>query len=308
MKKYLLSFGVLAAAALSMTSCLSNSSSDQKYTFGYGNTDCFNRVYDMDTQEYSITLNPTYSFVYNMSKGTLDVDMSNIKLGDSGYSGMSFKLSGMGFSLGEDYFWKTSAKDVIPYGASSSFVFNSFNLNALPTRTIANMGIPVYYMTYTVNNRYRVMVYPTQLVYFGSIAASDLNNNTDFSITDDKESYYAVQINPEKMTAQLLVSGAQYKQGMNRYNFRVKDLPIELTTNGYVIRTKVDEKYDVWSDKSTTEPVKGQSVSNVLITASLDYGATISFTIDLGEDVDGGLFGVNASLRYLFYNKQENQQ
>lgn len=308
MKKYLLSFGVLAAAALSMTSCLSNSSSDQKYTFGYGNTDCFNRVYDMDTQEYSITLNPTYSFVYNMSKATLDVDMSNIKLGDSGYSGMSFKLSGMGFSLGEDYFWKTSARDVVPYGASSSFVFNSFNLNALPTRTIANMGIPVYYMTYTVNNRYRVMVYPTQLVYFGSIAASDLNNNTDFSITDDKESYYAVQINPEKMIAQLLVSGAQYKQGMNRYNFRVKDLPIELTDNGYRIRTEVNKKYDVWSDKSTTEPVKGQSVSNVLITASLDYGATISFTIDLGEDVDGGLFGVNASLRYLFYNKQENQQ
>ena len=159
-------------------------------------------------------------------------------------------------------------------------------------------------MTYTINNRYRVMVYPTQLVYFGSIVASDLKDNTVFSLTNDVETYYAVQINPEKMTAQLLVSGAQYKQGMNRYNFRVKDLPVELTNSGYIIRTEVNKKYDVWSDKSTTEPVEGQSVSNILITASLDYGATITFTCDLGDD---GEFGVNANLRYLLYN-QSNQQ
>lgn len=303
MKKYLMSFGVLAAVALSMTSCLSNSTSDQKYTFGYGNTDCFNRVYDIETQQYSNTLNPTYSFVYNMSKGTLDVDMSNIKLGDSGYGGMSFKLTDLTFKQASDAFWETTARDVIPYGASQSFVFNSFKLRSLPTRSVGNYGIPVYNMTYEVNGRYRVTVYPTQSVYFGSISATNLSDQTYFTLENDVESYYAVQIDPEKMLAQLLVQGAKYKEGMARYNFRVKNLPVELTNSGYVIRTEIDKKYEIYNDKST-KPVEDQSISNVTINGILETGANINFTCDLGDD---GKFGVNANLRYLFYEKNDKE-
>ncbi len=66
MKKYLLSFGVLAAATLSLTSCLGSGSNDQKYTFNYGPSNCFNRVVDMETEETYIGLNPAYSFEFNM--------------------------------------------------------------------------------------------------------------------------------------------------------------------------------------------------------------------------------------------------
>ena len=49
MKKYLLSLGVLISAALSLTSCLGSGSGEQKYTFSYGPSDCFNRVVDNET-------------------------------------------------------------------------------------------------------------------------------------------------------------------------------------------------------------------------------------------------------------------
>lgn len=302
MKKYLLSFGVLAAAALSMTSCLSNSSSDQKYTFGYGNTDCFNRVFDMETQEYTITDKPSYSFVYNLTKGQLDVDMSNIKLGDSGYGGMSFKLTDLTFKEASDAFWVTTASDVIPYGTAQSYIFDSFNLRALPGRVYGGRGIPVYYMNYVVNGRYRVTVYPTQFVYFGSINATDLDNQKIFTLANDGETYYAVQIDPEKMKAKLIVSGAKYKEGMSRYNFLTQDFPVELTNTGYIIRTELDKEYPVYNEKSSTKPVEDQSIKNITIVGTLETGANINFTCDLGDD---GKFGVNASMRYLFYDKQQ---
>lgn len=303
MKKYILSFGILAAAVLSMTSCLSSSTSDQKYTFSYGNSDCFNRVVDVETGEEFIFQNPMYSFVYNTSKMTVDIDMSNIRIGD-GFSGLSFKLAGLTFqNNNKTGFLETSARDIVPYGAAQSFIFNSLSLNSLPWRSIGSNSIPAFNLSYLINNRYRVTVIPTQSVFIGTTVANNLSSDADdptYTVANDPSSFYVIQIDPAKMIAKLLVYGAQFSSDMTAYNFAVTNIPAKITTNGFEIKSDADQVLNLYD--SSNKVIEGQTLSNLYINVNLASGAVINFNCDLGET---GKYFVNASLQYLIYNNVE---
>ncbi|MCM1355631.1 MAG: hypothetical protein NC212_04395 [Staphylococcus sp.] len=311
MKKSLLSFGVAAAAAISMTSCLGNSTSDSVSTFNYGNKDCFNRVVDAQTGETSITLNPVYTFRYNFSKESLDAELSNIKLGD-GFSSLAFKLIGLSLKQDtKDGFLVSSGRDIIPYGAEQSFVFDTFNLRSLPGRRLGNYSIPVYMLTYTINNRYRVTVYPTTSFFVGSTESMTTNPDaTTVSYTDKGgESYYSVQLDPEKMKAKLLVAGVKFNSTMASQNFTVTNLPLELTANGYKVVSEPGKTYEMVDPNNKV--IANCSIKDINInTQSMDYGTTISFRVDLQNlsEKDNAEYIAVANLRYLIYTTTDTNK
>lgn len=301
MKKYLLSLGLIIAATLSLTSCLGSNSTDQKYTYNYGPNDCFNRVYDNQTGEIYIGLNPTYKFVFNMSSQQLGVEMSNLKL-TSGFSGLSFRFPDMPFQVDtNDGFFVASAATVTPVGQTSSYLFENFAFRSYPFRSI-----PVYVMNFTVEDRYQVTTFPAAPAYLGSIYATNLTpdaKDPSFSIINDVDTYYQVLINPEKMTATLGVFGAKYADNMSRIDFAARELPITLTADGYMIASPTDEKLNLYNPNSvnsaTATPLPDYSISNVRVTGVLRTGATITFNCDLGTF---GQYQVRAVLRYLLYS------
>ncbi|WP_297071022.1 hypothetical protein [uncultured Duncaniella sp.] len=306
MKKYLLSFGVLAAATLSLTSCLGSGSNDQKYTFNYGPSNCFNRVVDMETEETYIGLNPAYSFEFNMSTQLLKIEMSNLKLAAG--NGLSMRLPDMPFKLDtNDGFYTASATTLSPVGQTSSMLIEDFNFRSYPF-------LSVYNVNFTVDDRYKVTTYPMLSTYYGSISATNLTpdaTETFYSVTNDKETSYKVLINPEKMTAILAVFGGKYSKNMTRYDFAARELPIVLTNDGYVISTDADDVKDLYSpnvvESTTAKPLPDCTISNIRVNGVLRTGASISFDCNLG---DLGKYSVRATLRYLLYetNNPSTQQ
>ena len=308
MKKYLLSLGVLISAALSLTSCLGSGSGEQKYTFSYGPSDCFNRVVDNETGTTYIGLNPIYNIVFNMTSATADIDISNLRF-SAANSGVTLRLPSLPLKQDiKDAFYTASGMDLSPVGQTSSFVFDVFNFRAYPFRMP-----PVYIINYTVNDRYDVTVYPTLPTYIGSVSATNLapeeGKNPVFNLTPDNEAYYQLLINPENMTAMFHVANAKFADGMSRYSFATKGLPVELTADGYSVVTEAGKEYNIYSPQTvssdTATPIPGCSISDIRVNAILSTGASISFTCDLG---DMGKYSVNAVLRYLPYNTEETDK
>lgn len=300
MKKYLLSLGVIALAFLSLTSCLGSSTSEEKYTFVYGNSDCFNYVVDTETGDVYKGLNPAYNFVYNMSTSTVDIDISNLKLSKD-LAGVTLRLPTQTFTTDDKTgFYNVASYNLTPLAASSAFVFDTFKFNSYPWRG----QYPVYIMNYTVNNRYEVTVFPIISTYLGSIAATDLSPDAttpNYNLTNDPDGYYQVSINPEKETAVLYITGAKYSADMERFNFCVEDLPVTLTAAGYKIATAEGVKYPIKNTSNTVVP--DCYVSDIIVNATLSYGATITFKCNLGEM---GHYSVTATMRYLLYNNSNN--
>lgn len=308
MKKYLLSLGVLISAALSLTSCLGSGSGEQKYTFSYGPSDCFNRVVDNEAGTTYIGLNPAYNIVFNMTSAQADIDISNLKFSSSN-SGITLRLPSLPLKQDpQDAFYTASGMYLTPVGQTSSFVFDSFNLRAYPFRSI-----PAYIINYTVNSRYDVTVYPTLPTYVGAVSATNLQpeegKNPVFNLNPDGEAYYQLLINPENMTAMFHVANAKFADGMSRYSFATKGLKVELTSEGYRVATEAGKEYNIYSPQSvssdTATPIPGCTISDLRINAVLSTGASISFTCDLG---DMGKYSVNAILRYLIYNTEETDK
>ena len=308
MKKYLLSLGVLISAALSLTSCLGSGNGEQKYTFSYGPSDCFNRVVDNEAGTTYIGLNPAYNIVFNMTSAQADIDISNLKFSSSN-SGITLRLPSLPLKQDpQDAFYTASGMYLTPVGQTSSFVFDSFNFRGYPFRSI-----PAYIINYTVNSRYDVTVYPTLPTYVGSVSATNLEpeegKNPVFNLNPDGEAYYQLLINPESMTAMFHVSNAKYADGMSRYSFATKGLKVELTSEGYRVATEAGKEYNIYSPQSvssdTATPIPGCTISDLRVNAVLSTGASISFTCDLG---DMGKYSVNTTLRYLPYNTENTDK
>lgn len=297
MKKYLLSFGALAVAALSMTSCLSDSHNDQTYRLNYGDSDCFNYVTDLSTGESKIVTRPKYTFNLNMTQAELDVEMSNIGIEPSSMRLPALKMT----QNSNDGLFEAKGTDIIPLYTSSSTIINSFEFRSLPWRAINNAAIPVYLMDFKVDDRYRVTVFPTTNWYFGRSVATDETNGSDFRFGQDIQSYYAVQINPEKLTATFSVFGAKYTANMVPYNFYVADLPVTIGTNG-TYRIVSEPGKDLEIKNQNQQVIKGKTVKNIYIVGTLSRGAAISYEANSEDDGNFGVVG--SDLRYLLYEEK----
>ncbi|MCM1076287.1 MAG: hypothetical protein NC411_02880 [Bacteroides sp.] len=309
MKKYFLSLGVIAAATLSLTSCLGSSSSEQTYTFTYGPNDCFNYVVDLKTGESYIGLSPTYKYEIETGSQEIDMDISNLRF-NSDLSPISLRLPSMTMKINQnDGFYNISANDISPVGVGNSYVFDSFTMHFYPFRSPA-----LYEINYVVNDRYDVTVYPTYLGYYSSVAATiHTAGSTETTFNEvDPETVYIVQVNPEKMTASVILLNAKFATDEVRENLEIRGLPVTLTDSGYRISTESGKTYDVYqySTPQSTTPLSGYSFSNISFSAVLSTGASMNFDCTLGTTaVDSKIerkYSVRATLRYFPMNT-ENQ-
>lgn len=304
MKKYLLSLGVLAAATLSLTSCLGSSSNETNYTFTY--SDCFNYVVDRQDNTVYIGQSPIYNFVFH-NDNKLDMDVTNLKFNSDQSQTLSLRLPTMDTQVSStDGFTTFEAYDVTPVGTGNSYEFSTFKFRGYPWRSPA-----IYEINYTVNDRYDVTVYPKVLGYYASVVAT---NNTEgatesvFNGVNDAGTYM-LQINSEKMTATLYLMGAKFEKGTydgDVENLEIRNLPVQIVSGGFRIFTQPGDTYDVYPYQQTaaTTPLKDYSVSDINMTAVLSTGASLRFDCTLGKNSSGNLkkYAVQTTLRYFPFN------
>lgn len=277
MKKLILSAAIVLSA-LAFTSCLSsNGESKNEATINYGGSLCFNRVTDLQTGEIFNSTDPQYSFLLDYTNQLVTPSMTNLKLMEDA-SGLSFKLPSLKVNLNsQDYSYTVNGTDLIPEGSSQQYVFTTFSFKAIDRAIRTNSGTyiysPVYDISYTVNGRYSVTVYPTRYDLLG----------TTTSNAEGKDSYtstkpiYTVTLDTDKKTANLTLTDAVFASNHTTMKFGVKDLPYEIMTDGSIqIKTPADEKTQIID---TAGEVKNAYLSGITIRINVpsSRGSYISF-------------------------------
>lgn len=298
MKKYLLTLSAFILTALTFTSCLNSSHTEEIYTSRLGSDECFNYVKDLETGESIITHGASYIFIYNFTEALIDVQISGLQIA-SNFSGLSFKLPS--FKMGADNkkgFYVCSGENITPVNTSENYVFNKFSFRSLPARSYNGVSQPVFCLTFTINNRYQVTVLQKDNMYFGTTNGAAIDGS---ALESNYDAAYAVTLDPNNKKAVLRIYNAKFGPNMMPQTFGVKDLPVEFNSAGYVIR-EMDKSFPLFDTSNKT--IEGWSISDLSINASLNTGATIAFKCDLGEN---GSFHVNAPLEYLIYPENEKQ-
>lgn len=314
MKKHLLLSALILPAAMAFTSCMNTEGNRQESTINYGGSLCFNYVTDLDDPARSfISLSPQYSFQIEYFSSTLTTSMSNVRLTSDG-SPLTFRTPAMKASnANTNYTISCTGTDIVPEGQSQSYVFSNFNLNIIE-RSILNASgsykySPVYNLTYTVNNRYKVRVFPTYYDVVGTITSTAPGATTS---SDSKRAIVSLTLNPDasapttgKATLELI--DITFANDFTEPRIIAEGIPYTVSASGISIRTDNDAVYKI--KDVTGKEIAGAGLSDIIISIDVPSGST---SLSLHANVTG-LQGENAAVDYnlagslsYYYNTTSN--
>lgn len=310
MKKIATLLAGVLIAGLGATSCLSDPKSTQENTYTYGASAAFNRIVDRETGEATISINPNYKMVYSLDnfsdKGDVSVDMSNIQLG---INGLAFRLNSLSFSYDPmTASYVTSATDVTPAVNQGGYLFDKFQMKNILGRVVEGQPAPVFLISFTVNGRYDVTVMPAQVILVGNTHAVDKSAKPDDKGFDTKNSMITIQVNSEKMIADVQIARAQFSQSMLQTDLLATGLPVTTNNDGYTIslpegKDKVALKY------ANNKDMEGCWLSDFSLSYNIPTGdTTLKGTYTLlgkGSNSDEtAVYDVDVEAGYLFKVEQ----
>lgn len=292
--------------ALLFTSCLSDDDNGRnEETYTYGGEGCFNYVMDYDTEESGVFDGPNYTMTFNYVDATVAIDIAGLEVSND-FNKVSLRLPSLPYIIDPQAgFFVVNQNSVVPVNSfNNNYVFNNFTLRANPTRSIMANGqigsFPIYLPKFELNGRYRVTTFPVQSVYLGTTVAKPLD-------TEEAETYtyqgnlYSVTISYKKMQASIGIVNSQFAESMPAVTCEIRELPITLNEDGYLIITEPGKTYPVYSASGKVQ--EGCSATNITASSTLSSGLTgINFDIDLsGFSTDSykyGTYNVRNSLNY----------
>lgn len=237
-----------ALAAIGLTSCLDSDGNDQTSTDNLYQV--FNLVQDTQTGDIEVIPAVSYTMEFNFTKSTVNFAITGLQVS---HSSPAYNVAEMNvkYSLNE----------------KGEVVFNIPSMtNGVCTVTdlrfryrMRNMGvnnIPVYDITYTVNNNYKVRAVQTATYYFGETETSILG--TESVYTTDK-TFYCVVFDPTsvkdgKMLTRLLMYNAKFAPKMPEMNLMLLDLYAELDLRGYTVEQDEAKVYTGSPQNPKEEP------------------------------------------------------
>ena len=302
MKKFFSLLSLVVMLGLVTVSCLDDKEDRQETTLIYSGELCFNYVHDRETGQTLINVNPSYEMKYDFVAQTVTVTIAGLQVSPQ-ISGLSLKLPALPFKVTTDSpYYTTTATDVVPVGVGQTYVLNQFRLQAIPMRYIDGALCPVYLISYTLNDRYEVTVMPTNPVLVGRTTAIRTDNGSDKEFTV-KNSVVSAIVDPSKMLAKVTVFKAEFEQGMPETSLVFKDVPVEVFSQGFRLKTPADEELTVYNTNNV--PMNKCTFSNLNYVFNLTSGSTYSsFDVDLTSKSDDyykfGTFKVDQKLGYLF--------
>lgn len=279
MKKIFLP-AIATTVGLAFTSCLgSDGDSYNRGTLTYGGSSCVNYVTDLQTGEAFVSVNPQYTFEQNYTALTSKPSMSNIRLASNG-GGLAFSLPELPVKTNVDgYSYISSGTDLVPEGAAQSYLFDRFSLKyaerLITTQATQYIVSPVYDISYTINNRYSVVVYPLSYDMLGTT-----------TVVSDKETYtcttsiYNIRLDYTTGKAAITLRDTQLGSSDGLVDFGVKEVPFTLDNYGVAISTPEDTKYQVVGHYGD---IQNCYMSNIKMRINVPSGdnSTLSFRADL---------------------------
>lgn len=306
------------ALSVSLTSCLNDDPELSNHiTLMYSGDQCFNRVTNLETGEVSYTGNPTYKMVFEQVKGKLDMEMSNIQL-SSAFSGLSLLMPTIDYTYdGTSGYYLASATNLPSGNSGSSYTFSNFSLRMIPNRYIQNsqgqtLNCPVYLIDYTLNDTYKIMVFPTNPVLVGMSSAvetpvteGEAPSGTPYV---NKDLYVNMLVDPGKMTTSIGVNNVRFEDDMLHTSLVLKDLPVTITAGGYSVTVPgTIPVYNTSGNLTNNSSVKDLTLNVDIRTGVSSLSATFIIYGRTGDGDETESYDVDMTLGYFYMTDDDDK-
>lgn len=177
-----------------------------------------NHVYDNTLNQGQVAKSKN-KLVFHRSKLTADLQLQPAvpALGDA-----ALDVKGLAMTVDEE---------TGRYAIKASTTSNQRVTNLTATIDFNEQAMAIYY---TVDGRYRVMATMTEVFFLGN---SSTLNYDDGKASNDKESVYQFDIDPESMTATMKVAPLTNTQAILKFeNIIARGISVEITKDGYNLK------------------------------------------------------------------------
>jgi len=228
-KTKVLSLMAFAFLALAMNSCLGDSDTVITSEQSLAATSNMSYVTDLTTgEEYMIGTGASYNFRFESVSQKMTVSATGLQL-IAGAGSYTFEINDVPFKY--DSFGAIAAKVESFHDAKNNVSISDFDIN-YAQRSIGYMNIPVWTITYTVDERFRIRVVQNAIYYFGETKVTDIP--TQSSLLDNKTVFYAVSFDPKTL------NGKDVEARINIYNILLPDTKV---TGNYLIEQNLKANF-----------------------------------------------------------------
>lgn len=190
---------------------------------------CFTYVYDHQRNSGYVDIGSDYVVALDITQSSFIVECNNVRFYD-GAPALSAKVSNL-------YQYVTNDSSyVFMLQRSTSYTFGEFSIDSLRYARVGNL-----WLTYFADNyRYEVNVLPRKYnMEMDTIRVyQTLATNQGWHLTYRNmgtQTRYNVELNPEDMTMSLTVNGQKFGYGDKPNEFKLSDIPMKCTTEGYTV-------------------------------------------------------------------------
>lgn len=280
---------VLLMAGLSSCFGDTNNTITQEFT-NY----CITHV--QDSNGGTITTSGTsYKLVTNVDKGTMTMEINNLRLPNNTNINLVIQDQSYGFSTTGATTLNVPSYTSIANGTThtvTNFKMEYYN------RYLNNQSYPILVLSYTVDLQYDVRVIYNPSYYWGTTTVTDENGNT-FS-NSEVTSFYGIQFNTETHKAIFGAFGAKFAEGMAAVNMQFNDLTYDTNTYNYVVTGN-----DITPLIGDT-PYPSFKISDFRLEGIWGGNQYLSFKCTIDSEKVKGVYNVRATL-YIIPPTVENQ-
>lgn len=211
---------------IGLSSCLgdTNNTLTQDFT-NY----CVTYVQDAAGQSV-MTAGTGYKVVTNVDKGTMNVEITNLRLPNN--TNVNITLADQKYGFNTQGATTLSVPSYVSVANGTSHTVTSFKME-MYSRYLAGQSYPILVMSYTVDALYDVRVIYNPSYYWGTTTVTDENGN----VYENKEvtSFYGVQFNTETHKALFGCIGAKFAESMPAMNMTFSNLEYDVNTYNYLV-------------------------------------------------------------------------
>lgn len=237
MKKLLLPF---MAGAMLFASC--SKESDATQTFNY---EVYNLATSVNPGEAPVVSEGKYAMLYNISNGTVTVSTNYFLL--PGNQNATFLLNNIPYTssssaTGQQVVINT---DVPVMGTGSTAAITDFRCTVTndyvvyPSSVPGVLGTTVFYsfpmMKYTVDGNYTVRTFQRDNTFLGSTTTS-YPAEGGYATFENDNIYYRVVMDVKALKADVVLYKAKFAEAAPELTMILKNLTLEFTNSGYVVR------------------------------------------------------------------------
>lgn len=259
-----------AAVMLGFTSCLGGDSEQIETKTLY---QVFNYVEDVQTGKGEIVTGTSYEMELNYTKGILNLSINGIQTSQSAPS-YTVSISDIKYSFNE----KGEMLINVPRASNGVITITDLKFKYRQRTINYSMSIPVFDITYTINDAYKVRSIQESTFYFGDTKTSIIGSPQEFK-TD--KSYYCVTFAPStrvdgKPQARLFMYDAKFAPKMPEMNLMVLELYADFSLDGYTITAPTAKVYTGTVQNPKEEP--DYAITNLNLTGKFSTGVEFDYT------------------------------